>query len=69
MVLYEFAINRWGKPVIERHKDAGREEGIAIGRDDGRQKANREWAEWLTRKTDAENRGQPFTEPRPDETR
>ena len=39
MVLYEFAINRWVKPVIERHKDAGREEGreegIAIGRDEG----------------------------------
>ena len=61
MVLYEFAINRWVKPVIERRKDAGR--------DEGRQKANREWAEWLARKTDAESRGQPFTEPRPDETR
>ena len=65
MVLYEFAINRWGKPVIERHKDAGRAEG----RNDGRQETDREWAEWLARKTDAENRGQPFTEPRPDETR
>ena len=65
MVLYEFAINRWVKPVIEQHKADGREEG----RQEGRQKANREWAEWLARKTDAENRGQPFTKPRPDEIR
>ena len=39
MVLYEFAVNRWVKPVIKRHKDEGRvegrKEGIAIGREEG----------------------------------
>ena len=61
MVLYQFAINQWVKPVIKRHKDAGRAEG--------RQEANREWDEWLARKNAAESQGMPFAEPRPDETR
>ncbi len=65
MALYQFAINQWVKSVIKRHKDAGRAEG----RQEGRQEANREWAEWLARKSDAESQGIPFTEPRPDETR
>ena len=65
MVLYQFAINQWVKPVIKRHKDAGRAEG----RQEGRQEANREWDEWLARKNAAESQGMPFAEPRPDETR
>ena len=69
MVLYQFAINQWVKPVIKRHKDAGRAEGRVEGRQEGRQEANREWDEWLARKTAAESQGILFTEPRPDETR
>ena len=65
MVLYDYAINRWVKPVIERHKEEGREEGITIGR----QEADRQWGEWLARKADAESQGLPFTEPRPSENR
>ena len=36
MVLYQFAVNKWVKPVIQRHKDAGRVEGRAEGRVEGR---------------------------------
>ena len=57
MVLYEYAINRWVKPVIERHKE------------EARQEAHQEWRAWLQRKDAAESRGLPFDEPRPSETR
>ena len=77
MVLYDYAINRWVKPVIKRHQDAGRaegrEEGISIGREEGvvlgREESDREWAEWADRKADAESRGLPFDEPRPNKNR
>ena len=36
MVMYQFAVNKWVKPVIQRHKDAGRVEGRAEGRVKGR---------------------------------
>ena len=61
MVLYDYAINRWVKPVIKRHQDAGREHG--------QQEADRQWDEWADRKADAESLGLPFDEPRPSETR
>ena len=61
MVLYEYAINRWVKPVIERHKEEGRKEGRKI--------AHQEWRDWLQRKDAAESLGQPFDEPRPSKTR
>ncbi len=53
MVLYQFAVNKWVKPVIQKHKDEGRAE------------ANREWEAWLQRKAKAENEGRPFDEPQP----
>ena len=61
MVMYQFAVNKWVKPVIQRHKDAGRAEG----RSEGRAEANQAWKSWLERKTDAENQGLSFDEPRP----
>ena len=57
MVLYQFAVNKWVKPVIQRHKDAGRAEGYA--------EANRAWQAWMERKAAAESKGLPFDEPRP----
>ena len=81
MVMYQFAVNKWVKPVIQRHKDAGRAEGRvegrAEGRDEGRaegrvegraeglSEANRAWAAWLERKAAAESKGLPFDEPQP----
>ena len=65
MVLYEFAINRWVKPVIERHKDAGREEGLEEGIAIGRKEAYQEMQAWLQRKNAAESQGLPFDEPPP----
>ena len=57
MVLYEYAINRWVKPVIKRHQDAGRAEG--------REEAYQEWRAWLRRKDAAESQGLTFDEPEP----
>ena len=69
MVLYQFAVNKWVKPVIRKHQATGRAqgrmEGRAEGRDEGRDEANQAWAAWLERKTDAESKGLPFDEPRP----
>ena len=69
MVLYDYAINRWVKPVIKRHQDAGRAEDRGEGITTGLGRADRQWDEWLSRKADAESQGLPFDEPRPDETR
>lgn len=57
MVLYQYAIERWVKPVIAKRRDEGRAEGIAA--------ANRQWEAWLQRKAKAESQGLPFNEPRP----
>ena len=77
MVLYQYAIDRWVKPIINRNVAAGRaagvEEGMARGmekgRGEGREESNREWRAWLARKSNAESRGLPFDEPTPDEKR
>ena len=77
MVMYQFAINKWVKPVIRKHQDAGRAQGHneglaeglgkgrAEGRREGRAEANQAWQSWLERKTTAESKGLPFDEPRP----
>ena len=65
MVLYQFAVNKWVKPVIQRHKDAGRAEGRVEGLSEGRAEANRAWEAWLERKAAAESKGLPFDEPQP----
>ena len=81
MVLYQYAIERWVKPIINRKVEAGRaagveegiekgmEQGMEQGRDEGREESNREWRAWLARRADAESRGLPFDEPMPDEKR
>ena len=61
MVLYEYAVNKWVKPIINRNVEAGRAEGV--------EKTDQEWLAWLARKADAESRGLPFDEPTPDEKR
>ena len=61
MVLYQYAVNKWVKPIINRNVEAGRAAGV--------EKTNQEWRAWLARKADAESRGLPFDEPTPDENR
>ena len=65
MVLYQYAIDRWVKPIINRNVEAGRAAGV----EEGVEKTNQEWRAWLARKADAESRGLPFDEPTPDEKR
>ena len=73
MVLYQYAVNKWVKSIINRNVEAGRaagvEEGIEKGMRQGREESNQEWRAWLARKADAESRGLPFDEPMPDENR
>ena len=57
--LYQAIVNRFITPVIEDHREEGRVEGQA--------ETNRQWREWLQRRTEAEAQGLPFDEPQPGE--
>ena len=61
MVTARYLGNKFVQPLIERHKAEGREEGIATGE----ASANRRWAEWNSRRLEAERAGVPFDEPPP----
>ena len=69
MVLYEYAVNKWVKPIINRNVEAGRAAGVEEGIEKGVEKTDQEWLAWLARKADAESRGLPFDEPMPNEKR
>ena len=69
MVLYQYAVNRWVKPIINRNVEAGRAEGRAEGITEGRTEADQEWASWLARKEAAESQSLPFDEPPPNARR
>lgn len=45
----------------------GMAEGRELGRELGKEETNRVWADWNRRRLRAETRGEPFTEPSPDE--
>ena len=49
---------------IERGIERGRAEGIERGRAEGRAEVQ-QWREWYQRQTQAQQKGQPFTEPPP----
>lgn len=53
MSLYQFMVNNFVIPVIEKHRDEGRAEERAA------------WREWNRRRIDAEAQGLPFNEPPP----
>ena len=61
MVLYNYAMERWVKPIAEKR----RAENLERGRAEGRAEANRQWQAWLQRKTEADSSGLPFDEPPP----
>ena len=73
MVTAGYLTNKFVKPLIERHKAEGREEGITAGREEGMSEgiatgeadANRRWTEWNSRRIEAERAGVPFDEPPP----
>ncbi len=49
MVGYRYAIEHWVKPMAEKRRAERREEGRA--------EVNRQWMEWLQRKTETESKG------------
>ena len=61
MVTLRYLENKFVKPVIERHKAEGREEGVTVGEAAER----RRWTEWNSRRIEAERAGIPFDEPPP----
>ena len=61
LVTARYLENKFVKPLIERHKAEGREEGIATGEAAER----RRWTEWNSRRIEAERAGVPFDEPPP----
>ena len=50
-----------GAMIRQRARERGREEG----REEGRHEIHQLWMEWNQRRIDAEDRGEPFTEPPP----
>ena len=63
MVLASIWRDRIRREAREEGVQAGREEGIAIGEE----RSNRRWREWVQRRDQAEAKGEPFTEPMPDD--
>ena len=57
LVTARYLGNKFVKPVIEKHR--------AEGRDEGRDEERRMWTDWNTRRLEAEKSGQPFDEPPP----
>ena len=49
----------------EKGREEGREESREKGREEGRHEIHQLWMEWNQRRIDAEERGEPFTEPPP----
>ncbi len=69
MITAEYFRNKFVKPVIERHRAEGKVEGKAEGKTEGKAEGKtemyRRWAEWNSRRLQAESKGVPFDEPPP----
>ena len=50
---------------LRRRFREGREEGIEVGRKEGREEADAAWMAWYERMRDAQSRGEPFDEAPP----
>ena len=57
MVTYRYLSNKFLKPLQEKLRQEGLEEG--------RNETHREWAAWNQRRLEAEQNGEPFDEPPP----
>ena len=51
--------------IVEAARAEGIAEGRAKGRAEGKAEAQRSWNEWYRRQVEAQEKGQPFTEPPP----
>ena len=64
---YSMLAERYLRRRYQEGRTEGRAEGRAEGRVEGRSERDAEWATWLTRRQEAEARGEPFDEPSPAE--
>ena len=58
-------IQKWLEERRRKRIAAAREQGLEQGRAEGQAEANQAWQDWLSRREEAESRGEPFTEPPP----
>ena len=69
MVTYDYLMNKYVRPLQERQRAEGREQGLAEGREQGRAEAKAEFrrliSEWDQRRLAAAARDEPFDEPHP----
>ena len=61
MSLYQAMVNRYVIPVIEKHKEEGRAEGLG----QGKTQAHEEWIAWNRRRVEAERQGRDLDESPP----
>ena len=77
VITYNYLYNKFVQPVIDQNKERieqsraegmaeGRSEGMAEGRSEGRSMMHQKWADWNSRRLEAESKGIPFDEPTPD---
>ncbi len=57
MITYNYLYNKFVQRVIDQHMERGRAEGKA--------EVNTRWADWNSRRLEAESKGVPFDEPPP----
>ena len=57
MITYDYLYNKFVQPVIDQHKAEGKAE------------MHRRWADWNSRRIEAESKGVPFDEPPPSDER
>lgn len=73
MVTYDYLMNKYVRPLQERQRAEGREQGLAEGREEGRAEGRaqakaefrRLVGEWNRRRLAAAARNEPFDEPHP----
>ena len=73
MILAEWMLREVIEPRRRRQIERWRQEGIEEGRQEGIEKGidqgDMEWETWISRKMQAESKGEPFDEPMPSQTR
>lgn len=64
VITYNYLHNKFVQPLIDK-REAEMEQRMAEGRAEGEAEVNRRWADWNSRRLEAESRGVPFDEPPP----
>ena len=66
-MLFQIIARKWIKPGMDKMIAEGNAAAIAAATDATASASNKEWRHWLNRRDAALAKGEPFTEPAPDE--